>query len=88
MLVMLMLSVLFVCFQGDTFIADVVRTFETYDIDVLGVTETGTRQKHSANFKRAVVSRLATKGLHCMWGMPDPFTQNLGVMLITGRGSV
>ena len=66
--------------------ADVVRTFETYDIDVLGVTETGTRQKHSANFKKSVVSGLAKKGLHCLWGMPDPFSQNLGVMLIHRKG--
>ena len=66
--------------------ADVVRTFETYDIDVLGVTETGTREKHSANFKKSVVSGLAKKGLHCMWGMPDPFSQNLGVMLIHRKG--
>ena len=66
--------------------ADVVRTFETYDIDVLGVTETGTQEKHSASFKRSVVSGLAKKGLHCVWGMPDPFQQSLGVMLIHRKG--
>ena len=28
----------FVYFQGDTFMAEVVRTFETYEVDVLRVT--------------------------------------------------
>ena len=66
--------------------ADVERTFETYDIDVLGVTETGTQKKHSGIFKSSVVSGLAKRGLHCVWGMPDPFQQSLGVMLIHRKG--
>mmetsp|Transcript_1852 Transcript_1852/g.2256 ORF Transcript_1852/g.2256 Transcript_1852/m.2256 type:complete len:230 (+) Transcript_1852:482-1171(+) len=71
---------------GDTFMADVVRTFETYGVDVLGVTGTGTQQRYSATFKKKVVAGLEKKGLHCMWGMPDPFQQNLGVMLIHRKG--
>ena len=66
--------------------ADVERTFETYDIDVLGVTETGTPRKYSETFRSSVVSGLAKRGLHCVWGMPDPFQQSLGVMLIYRKG--
>ena len=66
--------------------ADVERTFETYDIDVLGVTETGTPRKYSETFRSTVVSGLAKRGLHCVWGMPDPFQQSLGVMLIYRKG--
>ena len=62
--------------------ADVVRTFETYGVDILGVTETGTQRKYSVSFKKKVVVWLEKKGLHCMWSMPDPFQRNLGVMLI------
>ena len=46
--------------------AGVVRTFETYGVDVLGVMETGTQQKCSASFKKKVVAGLEKKGLHCM----------------------
>jgi len=66
--------------------ADVVRTFDTYGVDVLGVTETGTRKRYGALFKNKVVAELEKKGLHCMWSMPDPFQRNLGVMLIHRKG--
>ena len=67
--------------------ADVVKTFETYGVDVLGVTETGSvKRKYSTSFKQKIVSGLEKKGLHCMWGTPDPFQQNLGVMLIHRKG--
>ncbi len=42
--------------------ADVERTFETYDIDVLGVTETGTPRKYSEILRSTVVLGLAKRG--------------------------
>ena len=66
--------------------ADVVRTFGTYGVDVLGATETGTREKYSAHFKNKTVAGLEKKGLHCTWSMPDLFERNLGVMLIHRKG--
>ena len=67
--------------------ADIVRTFETYGVDVLGVTETGSvDRKYSTGFKNKIVSGLEKKGLHCMWSTPDPFQRSLGVMLIHRKG--
>ena len=66
--------------------ADVVRTFDTYGVDVLGVTETGMQRKYSAQFKKTVVTGLERKGLHCIWSTPDPFQRSLGVMLIHRKG--
>ena len=72
--------------QGDVFIADVVKAFETYNVDVMGITETGSREHYGSSFKEKVIAGLEKKGLYCIWALPDPYERNLGVMLVHRKG--
>ena len=72
--------------QGDVFIADVVKAFETYNVDVMGITETGSKEHYGASFKDKVIAGLEKKGLYCIWALPDPYERNLGVMLVHRKG--
>ena len=79
-------SVCVVFMQGDAFIANLVKAFETYNVDVMGITETGSSEFYSAQFKSKVIAGLEKKGLCCIWALPDPFKRNLGVMLVHRKG--
>ena len=68
------------------FIADVVKAFETYNADVMGITETGSKEHYGAGFKNKVIAKLEKKELCCMWALPDPYKRNLGVMLVHRKG--
>ena len=72
--------------QGDVFIADVVKAFETYNVDVMGITETGSKEHYGSSFKEKVIAGLEKKGLYCIWALPDPYERNLGVMLVHRKG--
>ena len=74
---------LVLCFvQGDVYIADVVKAFEKYNFDVMGITETRSREHYGASFKDKVIAGLEKKGLYCLWVLPDPYKRNLGVVLL------
>ena len=45
------------------FIADLVKAFETYNVDVMGITETGSSEHHGAKFKDKAIAGLEKKGL-------------------------
>ena len=68
------------------FIADLVKAFETYNVDVMGITETGSKEYYGVEFKNKVIAKLEKKGLCCMWALPDPYKRNLGVMLVHRKG--
>ena len=72
--------------QVTTFVDDVVKTFETYSVDVLGVSETGTHTPDNKLTRRAIIRRLGEKGLNCIWGEPLPYKKSLGVLLIYRKG--
>ena len=63
-----------------------VKAFETYNVDVMGITETGSSDHYSAQFKSKVIAGLEKKGLCCVWALPDPYKRNLGVMLVHRKG--
>ena len=69
-----------------TFVDDVVKTFETYSVDVLGVSETGTHSPNNKLTRKVIKRRLEEKGLNCIWGEPLPYKKSLGVMLIYRKG--
>ena len=68
------------------FIADLVKAFETYNVDVMGITETGSSEHYGVEFKNKVIAKLEKKGLCCVWALPDPYKRNLGVMLVHRKG--
>ena len=69
-----------------TFVDDVMKTFATYSVDMVGVSETGTRTPDNKLTRRAIKQRLGEKGLNCIWGEPLPYKRSLGVMLIYRKG--
>ena len=56
-----------------TFVDDVMKTFATYSVDMVGVSETGTRTPDNKLTRRAIKQRLGEKGLNCIWGEPLPY---------------
>ena len=42
------------------FIADLVKAFETYNVDVMGITETGSSE-YDVKFKNMVIAKLEKK---------------------------
>ena len=56
--------------QGDVFIADVVKAFETYNVDVMGITETGSKEHYGSSFKEKVIAGLEKKRKGCIASGP------------------
>ena len=42
-------------------IADLVKAFETYNVDVMGITETGSSEYYGVKFKDKVIAKLEKK---------------------------
>ena len=64
------------------FVSGVVWTIERYDVDILGVTETGLPGGNFDSLFEVLLTDLKMKGVGCIWGRADSVPRNRGVMLI------
>ena len=57
-----------------------------YDIDILGVTETGLPGEDFSRVQGALLVQLRSRGLVCIWGKATAVARNRGVMIVHRKG--